>query len=84
MCLLGSTRRLRNAPTTSVSFVLHRRSSSTVLSKLNTWCHAPAEEATRLPPGVKDPADLASLADGEALFQAALAAAIDRHQADGR
>jgi DNA primase len=38
----------------------------------------------KLPPGVKDPADLASLADGEALFQAALAAAIDRHQADGR
>jgi hypothetical protein len=33
----------------------------------------------RLPPGVKDPADLASLVDGSALLQQAIRQAVDRH-----
>jgi len=38
----------------------------------------------KLPPGVKDPADLASLADGEAMFRAALGDAIERDEAANR
>ena len=33
----------------------------------------------RFPPGVKDPADLAPLADGNSLFRAAIRQAVDRH-----
>ncbi len=38
----------------------------------------------KLPSGANDPADLAPLADGEAMFRAALREAIDRRQADSR